>query len=179
MVYRDVPETVYAIRLLQRLPLGLSYGQIADRLSDVLASPRLEGRLIDAWVDYSGVGRPVYEMIGERLKQKAPQVTLHAITFVHGERWNRQEGTLGKRWMVSHLQAHFQFGRIGLPPDSQEAGQIQQELHEYDISVSRDGMDSYGTRASAGHHFDLVVGLGLATLNDPRDQQITYGPQLY
>ena len=73
----------YVIRFLDEYPLGMSYPDQVRRACDTFAKPAVKSSRVG--VDYTGVGRPVYDI----LKEARPPVILypmlttggHAITF--------------------------------------------------------------------------------------------------
>jgi hypothetical protein len=70
------------------------------------------------------------------------------------------EVRLGKAWLVSHLQALLQGGRLHLPQTA-EARALAEELLDYEIRVDENANDRYGA-FKVGHHDELVTAIGLA-----------------
>jgi len=170
------PVTIYTARFLERLPLGTPYPKVVERLSAIVERitakmPKAEVRL---YVDATGVGAPVVDLLRQRIA--APIV---AVTLAAGERLTLrgQEARLGKAFLVSRLQVLLQNGQIRLPKTG-EAMALADELMNFEIKVSDDGHDSYGA-FKTGAHDDLVIALGLATLYDPAAMRVQYAPPLY
>lgn len=91
--------------------------------------PRVEIRV---FVDVTGVGRPVFDMI-ERVVQTDPRIRsldLRPITFAHGETYNAKTGRMGKAYMVSRLQTLLQSRLVQLPPRHPEAQAMARELKD-------------------------------------------------
>lgn len=168
----------YTIRSIRRLPLGTSYPDVALHLADLLCNQLFARRNVRMLLDVTGVGRPVYDDLRKEigLRKEAREVLLKPISFVHGEKYNRSLGTLGKAYLVSRLQSLLQGGRVHAP-DTAEVKVMLEELRVYEIKVDNDGKDTYG--ASIGKHDDLATALALATLEDPFGDRVMYSQRIY
>lgn len=178
-------ETYYEARHIERLPLNTGYPQVAERIARIVTHPTLVGSRILLCVDVTGVGQPVYEMVRDAVSvlsggkgRDTPGIRMRAITFTHGDRYDRAAGRLGKAYLVSRLQALFQTGAVKLPPRHPEAQAMARELKDYEIRVDHDANDKYGA-FKVGTHDDLATALGLAVLDDPRSYRVTQGPRLF
>ncbi len=130
-------ETSYTARMIQRLPLGTSYPDVAAAITEVVASLRQrtihKPRIL---VDATGVGLPVVDILRQALAGK-PHV-LVACMFTHGDRYTKDDdyrapsASVGKAYLVSRLQALLQTQRIKLPETS-EARVLAKELLDYEI----------------------------------------------
>jgi hypothetical protein len=177
--YVKAIEGVYVARHLERLPLLTSYPDVAKRVVQVVCAPRLAACTRRMWIDATGVGIPVYELIAQavRAHKDGNGVQLQALTFVHGDKYDSLAGRLGKAYLVSRLQALLQTGRVQLPPHHAEAEAMARELHDYEIRIdSQTANDTYGA-FKTGAHDDLATALGLACLEEPG--RITYGPDIW
>ena len=132
------------------------------------------GDLPDIYVDATGIGMPVVDLISAEV-EGVYYVT--PVYFTHGDRrseegygWQR-EVTLGKAYLVSRLQTLLQTGCLHLPRTS-EAEVLAQDLRDYEIEVGEDANDRYGA-FKVGTQDDLVTALGLAVQCDPP------GPGIY
>ncbi|WP_322508020.1 hypothetical protein, partial [Anaerolinea sp.] len=156
--------TLYVVRFLERLPLGLPYPRVADRLVQIAEGVRYKMPEADIrlYVDQTGVGAPVIDLLRERT-----QLPLVGVTLAAGERLSihGREARLGKAFLVSRLQVLLQNVQIRLPKTA-EAEQLARELLDFEIKVDQDGQDRYGA-FKVGSHDDMVIALGLATLYDP------------
>jgi len=163
-------ETIYLIRFLERLPLGLSYPKIAERLAEIAEGVRFKMPDADVrlYVDQTGVGAPVVDSLRERI-----DLPLIGVTLAAGEKLTVKgnEARLGKAFLVSRLQVLLQNGRIRLPKTA-EAEELARELLDFEIKVDQDGTDRYG--AKVGSHDDLTIALGLSILFDPNDLKPQY-----
>ena len=71
-------ERTYAVRHLERFPLGTSYPAICDRIVELFAKPPVARATLV--VDQTGVGRAVVDMIG----RAGPKATIRPITITSG-----------------------------------------------------------------------------------------------
>lgn len=181
-------ETRYTVRHMERIPLGVSYPEQARRLVRILANlaklrlpgePRLERSV---YLDITGVGRPVFDIVAEELLTEplASAVPIYGLTFTGGEMttYDRDEGRLPKAYLVSRLQALMQGHCIELPPDHPDTPIMQGELKTYEIRLSQSGKDTYGAFANDTHD-DYATGLGLSCLHDPYALMAGYGPAFW
>jgi hypothetical protein len=168
----------YAIRHIRRLALGTSYPAVATHLADLLCNERFAHRDVRCFLDVTGVGRGVYDMLTAEIsfRKEAQHVQLKPITFSFGEKYNRSTGVLAKAYLVSRLQSLLQGGRVH-GPDTPEMRATTDELKVYEIKVSDDGKDTYG--ASIGKHDDLATALGLSCLEDPFSERVSYSKRVY
>jgi hypothetical protein len=160
-------ETRFLVRFLERLPLGTSYPDVAARLVSVVAGLVSRGvERVELRADSTGVGAPVIDILRAALRAEPCQIV--AVTFTHGDRYERDGGIarLGKAFLVSRLQALLQTGRIDLPATA-EARALAEELQTYEIHIDQDANDRYGA-FKVGTHDDLVTALGLAVVEEPR-----------
>lgn len=164
-------ETIYLIRFLERLPLGLPYPKIAERLAEIAEGVRFKMPDADVrlYADQTGPGIPVVDSLRERI-----DLPLIGVTLAAGEKLTIKgnEARLGKAFLVSRLQVLLQNGRIRLPKTA-ESEELARELLDFEIKVDQDGTDRYGA-FKVGTHDDMVIALGLATLFDPNDLKPQY-----
>lgn len=185
---------LFVARHIERLPLGTTYPEVADRLAALyrnttaLLAARmaredyLRGGYMKAadpaelwqlrareavWVlmDATGCGLPVVDFLRERAG--IADGHLSAVMFTAGEgmtvHLGAREGTVGKSYLVSRLQALLASGRI-LLPETPEAHALTNELEDFELSVSAQANLQWA--AKRGSHDDLVCALGLACLID-------------
>jgi hypothetical protein len=163
----------YVVRHLERLPLGTPYPGVAERVAAVVGGVRRNitpGRGISTYVDSTGVGSPLVDLI------KAAGVRCRPVFFTWGDRRLEQDDgsiTLGKAWLVSRLQVLLQCGRVLLPRTA-EADALARELLDFEIKVDQDANEKYGS-FKVGSHDDLVTALGLAVQDEPKVRSIIWG----
>ena len=168
----------YTIRYMQRLPLGTSYPDAAIFLAELLCNSLFIGRQVRLLMDVTGVGRPVYDDLRKeaKLRKEVQRVLIKPISFVHGETYNKRTGSLGKAFLVSRLQSLLQNRRLHAP-ETEEVKATMEELRVYQRKISQNGVDTYG--AKTGAHDDLATALGLACLENPFAEQVSYSRRVY
>jgi hypothetical protein len=163
-------EVHYLIRFPKRLPLGKEYPDVVDEVRRICSNLRMRpvGHpiCIQAWVDATGVGKPV----ADDLRRKIPDLILHEVYFTGGEAKEKVNTgafsiTLPKAYMVSRLQVLVSYGRIHLP-NTPDALAARDELMNYQIKVNENANAQF--EAKTGKHDDLVTALGLACLHEPQ-----------
>ena len=156
-------EEHYLVRLLDRLPMGTSYPDVARRVTEV--AERVEERTgtpVELFVNATGLGTPVVELLGE----SRSVCWTWAVYFTHGDRRTEDTTggervvTLGKAYLVTRLQTLLQLGRLHLPRTA-EAQRLADELREYEVRVDADANDRYGA-FRVGTQDELVNALGMA-----------------
>lgn len=173
-----VMASEYMVRNIRRLPLGTSYPDVAVHIADMLCNPLFARRDVRVLIDVTGVGRPVYEdvKVEIHLRQEVRHILLKPTTFVHGEKYNRSTGALGKAYLVSRLQSLLQGERVHAP-DTPEVKATLEELRVYEIKIDESGKDTYG--AKIGKHDDLATALALSVLEDPWRERVSYSKRVY
>lgn len=194
-VYDPILRSEYIVRFIKRLPLNTSYPEVALHIANMLDNELFQNRNINVLIDVTGVGRPVYDSlrkeillrqhnakviyrpeVGLRLQIGRHTLLIKPINFVHGEKYNRKEGSLGKAFFVSKMQVLLQDKRIH-GPDTSEMQAAIDELKVYEIKVNNDGKDTYG--AKTGKHDDLATALGLSCLEDPYKEKVSYSEKVF
>lgn len=150
-------ETHFVARAVQRLALGTTYPAVAARLAEVDRKLRARGLWPRFWVDATGVGQPVVELLAAAGLALTPVYLTGSDQAAVGE---RGELRLGKAVLVSRLQVLLQSGRVHLPATA-EAGILVQELLNYEIRVNENANAQFGA-FRVGSHDDLATALGLA-----------------
>jgi hypothetical protein len=188
-----VLRSEYTIRHITRLKLGTSYPAVAVHLADMLCNPMFAHRDVRCLIDVTGVGRPVYDDLVKEIELRKgyglfingafqigkgfEKIVVKPITFSHGEKYNRSTGVLAKAFLVSRLQSLLQGERVHAP-DTAEVRAMLEELKVYEIKLTDDGKDQYGA-FQVGKHDDLATATGLACLEDPFSERVTYSARVY
>jgi hypothetical protein len=164
-------EIHYLVRFPKRLELGLEYPKIVENLKQIFVNIRKYTvgypMCIQAWVDATGVGKPVVDL----LRKELPEDTVLHEVYLTGEEAKKKVDTgafsitLPKAYMVSRLQVLVSYGRIHLP-NTPDALAAREELMNYQIKVNENGHVQF--EAKTGKHDDLVTALGLACLHEPQ-----------
>jgi hypothetical protein len=163
----------YAVRHLERFPLGTSYTAVCVRLAQLFAKPPLAGSILA--VDQTGVGRPVIDLLrGARIQAQVLPMTItsgHQATAADGGGW-----LVPKKELVSTLQVLLAARRLQVAPSLAEAPSLVRELLSLQVKVTRAAHETFGTRHE-GQHDDLVLALAVAVWSAERcPARATFAP---
>ena len=158
---RYAGEPHFVVRALQRLELGTPYPAIVRRLVDIVGRLQASGLQPDVWVDATGLGQPVVDLLQNNGLSVHPVYLNGSDQLVRGK-WGRVD--LGKCFMVSRLQVLLQTERLHLP-NTAEAAVLVEELLNYEIRINDNANAQFGA-FRVGAHDDLATALGLACSED-------------
>jgi hypothetical protein len=153
------PQTLrtYAVRHLERFPLGTPYPRICESLVARFAYPPLTGA--NLVVDQTGVGRAVVDMI----RQARPRATIRPITITAGHSvvpdgagWN-----VPKKELVSVMQALFQSRRLQVARQLPMAPVLVKELETFRVKITASANETFEAWRERDHD-DLVLAVALA-----------------
>jgi hypothetical protein len=149
----------YAVRHLQRWPLGTTYPTIVRDVAALLTRGPLVGLFVPLLVDQTGVGRAVVDMV------RAAGLHVIGITLTGGtevnltDAWNLK---VPKRELVSSLVAAFQSGRLKIARELELAPTLVNELASFKLKINiATGSESYEAWREQDHD-DLVLAVGMA-----------------
>lgn len=157
-----VYEHHYAVRFLERLPIGTPYPVQVARVKELWQRLKAEHNAYPTLVvDQTGVGRPVVDML------RAAALAPAAVTITGGDTVARdgQDWRAPKRDLVSVVQVLLQTKRLKIARDLGEAQTLTAELLAFKVSISLKGHDSYGNDVGPWRenpHDDLVLAVALA-----------------
>lgn len=163
-------EIHFIVRYLERLPLATPFPAVADRVADLIAATRARSTIRRFYVDATGMGRPLIEL----LESRDLGTTVVGTYFTYGDRRteeDRQTVRLGKAYLVTRLLMLLQSGRVHLPR-TVEAETLRAELLAYEPRVYENANEREGA-FKVGTHDDLVTALGLAIQLDEQRAYIT------
>lgn len=167
---RELP--IYRIRLLQQAPLGESYPAQSARLKRLLAWQEIAEHDPSVWIDYTGVGRAVYDIFKQ---DRLPNIRPVTITFAGQPGPNGHGGhSVPKIELVSKLNALTHGGRLLTPPDLPLVKPFRRELSEFRVGYTALGNATFGAREGA--HDDLVLAVALAVYGLDNDRRIEVTP---
>jgi len=153
-----LPEPVYEVRYLGRLPLGTPYPEVARDVRRLLETPPLE----DNWelaVDATGVGAAVTAQLG------AEGLWFKSVVITGGDEEVRDGNVyrVPKKDLIARPQVLLQEGnrRLKISPSLSEADVLVEELLNYRYRITGAGNDTYGPWRE-GQHDDLLLALCLA-----------------
>jgi len=161
----------YHVRHLERPALGTTYVEVVERVVELLRSLR-DKELVLA-VDITGVGRPVADMLRERLEDwleedsEAGIYSLYTawITITGGDSVTRAEGggvRVPKRDLASAPLVLMQNKQLKIAEGLQLAPVLKSELLNFKVKINiATGHDSYEAWRE-GDHDDLVLAVAMA-----------------
>jgi hypothetical protein len=142
----------YVIRLLEELPLGVPYPEQVRRFTAILSHPALKGSRCG--VDYTGVGRPVYDL----LKDARPGPLLYPVLTTAGHAITYDEATrefhVPKSEQVGLLQVLLQADLFNWHPSLPAAKRLAEQLAKYRVKLTKAKNETFG--AELGGNDDLV-----------------------
>ena len=148
----------YVLRLLEQAPLGESYPLQAKRLNRILARQSIAEHDPKVWIDYTGVGRAVYDIFKQ---ERVPNIRPVTITFNGDEGPNGRGGhNVPKIALVSRLQALMHTGCLEMSDKLTLAKTFRRELIDFRVGYSAVGNAKFGAREGA--HDDLILAVALA-----------------
>ena len=165
---REPVKLEYHMRHLERPALGTSYVEVVERVVELLKSLGDEELVLA--VDTTGVGRPVADMLKERLErwlEEERNTCLHTawITITGGDSVTKAEGggiRVPKRDLASAPLVLMQNGQLKIAEALQLAPVLRRELLNFKVKITiATGHDSYEAWRE-GDHDDLVLAAALA-----------------
>ena len=142
----------------EKLPIGTPYGEgVREMAAMADQASQLDGTPCPIVVDYTGVGRPVVELLRNSTTQDVVPVTTTSggrSTLVDGS-WR-----VPKQELISSLQVVFEQHRIASACVCDGARDLEHELRTYRYEMTPSGGITYG--GPGGHGDDLVSALALA-----------------
>ena len=152
-----VRERTYALRHLERFPLGTSYPSICARIVELFAAPPLAGGTLV--VDQTGVGRAVVDMI----HRARPRARIRPITITAGHDvvpdgagWH-----VPKKELVSVLQVLLQSKRLQVARALPMAAVLVKELECFRVKITASANETFEAWRERDHD-DLVLAAAMA-----------------
>lgn len=151
---REVPLE-YTLRTLERLPLQMPYPAQADYINAILR--RLPVADVPVFMDYTGVGRPVFDIMRER---RVPRLVPVTIGFGGDAKSKASGHYVPKVELVSRVQSCLHRGVLHLPAGLPLVQAMRRELLDFRVTFTAAGNATFGARSGA--HDDLILALSLA-----------------
>ena len=142
------------VRYVERLPLGIPYPLIVQRVREIVQCDELRGNCALA-VDATGVGAAVMDM----LRSARLGCDLVPVVITGGERGVGHE-SVPKKDLLAEVQVLLESGRLKIGR-LKEAGRLMRELVDMKMSMKESGRVRMGADGY-GEHDDLVIALALA-----------------
>ncbi|MGY3038536.1 hypothetical protein ACVWWQ_000123 [Rhodanobacter sp. TND4EL1] len=162
----------YILRLLEQAPLGEPYPAQAQRVNRILARQQIAEHDPRVWIDYTGVGRAVFDIFKT---ERVPRIVPVTITFGGEEGPNGRGGhNVPKLALVSRLQALMHTGKLHMPDTLPLAKLFRRELLDFRVSYTAVGNATFGAREGA--HDDLILAVALAVYGLDGGRTVTVEP---
>jgi hypothetical protein len=149
--YRDK----WVVRYAERLSLRTEYPAVIEHMRRLLHTSPLSGnsRLI---VDYTGVGRPVYDLL------RRARLSPVGVTITAGDKWSMDGASyrVAKSLLASHLDATLNEDDFHVAPTLKEAEVLKAELGDFWRRTTASGHTQFEARE--GRHDDLVLASTIA-----------------
>ena len=156
----------YAVRHLQRFPLGTPYTTVAEQLAELFLVPPLRsGTLV---VDQTAVGQPVIEM----LRRSGIPARIRPVAITSGQKATKDKGVwlVPRKELVSTLQVLLQARRIKVSPGLAESATLVRELTNFRAKVTAAAEDTLESWRE-GPHDDLVLAVAVAAWEAERHRE--------
>jgi hypothetical protein len=162
------PAERFLVRHLQRLKLGTSYVDVAAHIRDLMSRPPLCGddlgvKPAELVVDQTGVGAAVVDLF-EAIGLRPIKIVITAGNRVEAKGFLRNGQAslfhVPKTILISDLDAALHTGDLKIAPALLEAGALQEELKDFQRSLSAVGRSTYSARE--GKSDDLVLAVSYA-----------------
>lgn len=151
------PPARYAVRAIQRWPLGTAYPVIVQELTDRLSqSPLVDNTKL--LVDFTGCGRPVVDMLKQAHLRPTP-ISIHGGDRVSHEGMDYR---VPKRDLVGTVAVLLQQQRLQIAETLPLTPVLTHELLNFKVQIDPStAHDSYSAWRERDHD-DLVLALALA-----------------
>jgi hypothetical protein len=156
-VVRKIHDTndrpIFQIGHLERLPLHTSYPAVVSHVGHLIQRLRGPAELV---IDYTGVGRPVFDMF------QIAGLTAIGVSIVAGDTISN-EGLVykvPKLMLISRIQSLLHGGRLKIHKGLADAPALVNEMQSFSATVSDHGYWRFGARS--GKHDDLVLAVAIA-----------------
>lgn len=148
--------SVYEVPLIERLPLGIEYRTVIDRIRQIIELPALFRQQVEIVVDATGVGFPVMQQM------YAAGLNVIGITITGGTSVNQNDSgyTVPKRDLVSALQVVVQSNRLKVAPSLPLAPAFKEEVQAFRRRMTNARSETWD--ADSGHHDDMVLAAAIA-----------------
>jgi hypothetical protein len=159
------PAWRYAVRHLERFPLGTAYRAVLDYVAALFHKPPLEGTSLI--LDQTAVGRPVVDAF----RRSPLRALVRAVVLTSGHSRTSERGCHGvpKRELASVLQMALQERRLQIADQLPHAQTLCQELPAFRPKV-RVATDDTAEDWRERPHDDLVFAVALAVWMAERER---------
>jgi len=146
----------YAVRWLERIPLGTSYVDVVARIFSIVRQWKQLGNC-EVILDATGVGGAVLDMLRSQSYQHC---RLIPVVFTSGERdsFNIDRWHVPKLDLIQGLAILLEGGNLLIEPRLPESDALRRELQNLRWNISPAGRDTF---SGGPEHDDLVMALAL------------------
>lgn len=148
----------YVLRYVKRYPLKTNYDLMVNDIVSTITGRGIQGESVFV-LDYSGVGRPVFDLFTHT------GLSPIGVTIVGGQtsRWTAAaSANVAKREIVSCLQVVFQNKRFKIPSDLPLLSEVKKEFLNFKAMAKRRTSGVKFEARGAGIHDDIVMSIGVA-----------------
>jgi len=158
----------FAVRHLNRFPVGTPYTEIGSRLAGMFAAPPLVDSSLA--VDITMVGKPILELL-RRAKINAHIQAVAVTAGLHAS-WGSGVQAVPKRELVGQLQALLQTRRLQVAESLPDAKALVEELLNFKMKppTLQDDMLDWRDRP----HDDLVFSVAIAVWEAERRREFRW-----
>ena len=161
---QEFEDPRYAIRQLDRIPLGTKYTDVVEQVRSKLFKITQQNYDCTLIVDATGVGQPVIEMF-HHLPARATLVPV-VITAGSGESRTSDEWRIAKQDLIAGLQIMLETGKLQISNKLAYTSALLEELLEF-----RGTTTPRGNEISEGPQDDLVIAAALAVWRARQHEQ--------
>ena len=144
---------------LERLPLDMPYPDQVNYIYSIMNRRPLSTNRKTLVVDYTGCGRPVFDMLRTRGLQPIG-LQIHGGNAMSWRK-DARNARVPKRDLINSLQVAAQDDRLKISPKLKFGPVLTQELQNFKVKINvQNGHDSYNARE--GLHDDLLLATCIA-----------------
>ena len=160
----------YRCRMLRRLPLGMGYVEVVEKVKVLMQSKELLDRATLV-VDASGVGSPVVEML-----RKTANCPLDPVTITGGQQLkiDTYGYKMPRRELMSQLALMLEKRELEISLHAGDIEHVRNELRNLRIRFGNKGQENIDPEKESVHD-DLVIAMALGFWKAKRSQPSVWG----
>jgi hypothetical protein len=159
-------KTPYNVVFLERLPLGMAYPEQVLYVAALIAREPLIKPGV--YIDYTGVGRPVYDLFHAA---RVPGIVGISITAGKDPLKTSTGWSVPKNILVSGVQAKLHTGQLKVAAGLLDAPVLLKEFQDFRVTFTSAGNAIFNARS--GQHDDLVLAVSLAVFGASLPRPVT------
>jgi hypothetical protein len=163
----DPTPARYAVRYLERFPIGTSYLEIFQRVEQFFIDPALKkGTLV---VDQTGVGQPILDRLTES-KLADRMVPLTITASLQADQDGRDGWRVPKKDLVGQLQIVLQSRHLQIAESLPLASLLVKELENFRTPIGLKSSEDPLVQWREGLNEDLVLAVAIGVWYGERDR---------